>query len=122
MNKEQQKTLKHAIEELSQHEFEITNEILTHIDDTTSIEDIEWFEKIIIHLPEPEPKEEKATPKQMEVMSYTGSIAYLLHAENEPTRIRDIFDILIHKIPDDKLDKITKIFQQIQEEPYKKRF
>lgn len=65
------------------------------------------------------------TKKQKEAMSYTKDLAIYLTLEEQPPdnfeRVRDIFDILIHRIPDDELDRIIEIFGQIEEQMKEER-
>ena len=56
------------------------------------------------------------TPKQKEAMSYTQDIAFNIAWPEHGDRIRDLLDILIHRIPDDELDQIIEIFKEIKEE------
>lgn len=60
------------------------------------------------------------TEKQKEAMSYTKDIAiYLTLTEQPPDnfeRVQDFLDILIHRIPDDELDRIIEIFEEVEEE------
>ena len=57
-----------------------------------------------------------ATKKQKYAMSFTGDIAHHLANPKKAYRIQDIFDILIHRIPDDELDRIIEIFKEIEKE------
>ena len=56
------------------------------------------------------------TEKQKEAMSYTEDIAYHLADPETAHRIRDLFDILIHRIPDEELDRPIEIFKEIEKE------
>ena len=57
-----------------------------------------------------------ATKKQKYAMSFTWDIAHHLANPEDTHRIQDIFDILIHRIPDDELDRIIEIFKKIEKE------
>ena len=68
---------------------------------------------------EPELKTTPPTDKQREAMSYTKDIAIYLALTEEPPDnfeiIQGLFDILIHRIPDDELERVIWLFQQICE-------